>query len=126
MMQVLQASLTVKDLEKSLAWYANALGFAISRRIERDGRPGAVAMESGAVKLMLHQDDGAKGWDREKGAGMSFYVVTDDDVDAMAQRIKDAGWTLELEPSDLPWGARAFRVRDPDGFRWAISRPLAA
>jgi uncharacterized glyoxalase superfamily protein PhnB len=75
---------------------------------------------------MLHQDDGAKGWDREKGAGMSFYVVTDDDVDAMAQRIKDAGWTLELEPSDLPWGARAFRVRDPDGFRWAISRPLPA
>ena len=30
------------------------------------------------------------------------------------------------EPEDMPWGARVFRVRDPDGFQWVIARPLAA
>ena len=33
----LGASLTVKDLEQSLAWYHDVVGFAIDQRMERDG-----------------------------------------------------------------------------------------
>jgi uncharacterized glyoxalase superfamily protein PhnB len=123
--QSLQASLTVKDLEKSVAWFTGALGFAISRRIERDGQLRAVAVEAGNVRLLLNKDNGAKGWDRTKGDGMSFQITTDQDVDAIARRITDYGWALDTEPEDMPWGARAFRVRDPDGFRWSVSRALA-
>lgn len=123
--QSLQASLTVKDLEKSVAWFTGALGFAISRRIERDGQLRAVAVEAGNVRLLLNKDNGAKGWDRTKGDGMSFQITTDQDVDAIAKRITDYGWALDTEPEDMPWGARAFRVRDPDGFRWSVSRALA-
>lgn len=123
--QSLQASLTVKDLEKSVAWFTGALGFAISRRIERDGQLRAVAVEAGNVRLLLNKDDGAKGWDRTKGDGMSFQITTDQHVDAIAKRVTDYGWALDTEPEDMPWGARAFRVRDPDGFRWVVSRALA-
>jgi uncharacterized glyoxalase superfamily protein PhnB len=123
--QSLQASLTVKDLEKSVAWFTGALGFAISRRIERDGQLRAVAVEAGNVRLLLNKDNGAKGWDRTKGDGMSFQITTDQDVDAIARRITDYGWALDTEPEDMPWGARAFRVRDPDGFRWSVSRASA-
>lgn len=123
--QSLQASITVKDLEKSVAWFTGALGFAISRRIERDGQLRAVAVEAGNVRLLLNKDDGAKGWERTKGDGMSFQITTDQDVDAIAKRITDYGWALDTEPEDMPWGARAFRVRDPDGFRWVVSRALA-
>lgn len=122
----LQASLTVKDLEKSIAWYTDVVGFSISRRIERDGTLRGVAVQAGQVALILNRDDGAKGWDRVKGQGMSFYIPTHQDIDALARRIKAHGWTLDSEPEDMPWGARVFRVRDPDGFQWVIARPLAA
>ena len=56
----LQASLTVKDLEKSIAWYTDVVGFSISRRIERDGTLRGVAVQAGQVALILNRDDGAK------------------------------------------------------------------
>jgi uncharacterized glyoxalase superfamily protein PhnB len=124
--QSLQASLTVKDLEKSVAWYVGALGFTVSRRIERDGKLRAIAIHAGDVRILLNEDDGAKGWERVKGDGMSFQITTGQDVDLIARRITAYGTKLEMEPKDMPWGARAFRVRDPDGFRWTISRANAA
>ena len=124
--QSLQASLTVKDLDNSLAWYVDVVGFTVSRRIERDGKLQGVAVQAGNVRIILNRDDGAKGWDRVKGQGMSFQLSTTQNVDALAQRIRERGGVLETEPRDMPSGARVFRVRDPDGFRWAISRPPAA
>lgn len=121
----LQASLTVKDLSKSVAWYTEALGFTVSRRIERDGALRGVAVQAGEVRIVLNQDDGAKGWDRVKGQGLSFQISTNQDVDAIARRVKAYGTPLETEPMDVPWGARVFRVHDPDGFRWTISRAHA-
>ncbi len=122
----LQASLTVKDLAESVAWYTEGLGFRISRRVERDGQLRGMALEAGAVRLLLNQDDGAKGWDRTKGLGLSLQITTTDDVDAIAARLQARGTALDTEPKDFPWGARAFRVRDPDGFLLVLSRPLAA
>lgn len=124
--QSLQASVTVKDVEKSVAWYVEALGFAVSRRIERDGKLRGVAIQAGDVRIILNQDDGAKGWTRVKGEGMSFQISTGQDVDLIARRLSEHGSTLDMEPKDMPWGARAFRVRDPDGFKWTISRANAS
>ncbi len=122
----LQASLTVTDLARSVAWYTEGLGFRVSRRIERDGQLRGMAIEAGGVRLLLNRDDGAKGWDRKKGLGLSFQITTTDDVDAIAARLKARGTALETEPRDFPWGARAFRVRDPDGFLLVLSRPQGA
>jgi uncharacterized glyoxalase superfamily protein PhnB len=124
--QSLQASLTVKDLDASVRWYTDVVGFTVSRRIERDGKLRGVAVQAGDVRIVLNQDDGAKGWDRIKGQGMSFQISTSLPVDPIAERIKAHGGTLETEPQDMPWGARVFRVHDPDGFRWTISRAAAA
>jgi uncharacterized glyoxalase superfamily protein PhnB len=48
-------------------------------------------------------------------------ITTNQDVDQLAAGIKERGGTLEVEPATMPWGARTFRLRDPDGFRFAIS-----
>jgi len=122
----LQASLTVKDLQKSVTWYVDVVGFKADRRIERDGTLRGVAVSAGDVRIILNQDDGAKGWDRIKGQGFSLQISTTQSVDDIARQIKQRGGSLEMEPKDMPWGARVFRVRDPDGFRWAISGPHAA
>jgi uncharacterized glyoxalase superfamily protein PhnB len=117
----LAASLTVKDLPTSLAWYRDVAGFTVDREYEREGKLLFVALRAGDVRILLNQDDGAKGLDREKGAGFSLMITTAQDVDAVAHRIRENGGTLDSEPADMPWGARAFRLRDPDGFRLAIS-----
>ena len=81
-------------------------------------------LTAGVVHLLINQDNGAKGWDRKKGEGISLTLTTAQDVDAIAGRIKARGGTLESEPADMPWGARIFRVRDPDGFILAISSEM--
>ena len=119
--RALQASLTVKDLEKSLAWYRDVVGFTLDQRHERGGQLRAVSLKAGDVRILLGQDDGAKGWDRVKGEGFSLQFTTAQNVDDIAKRIRERGGTLEAEPTDTPWGGRVFRLRDPDGFRLVIS-----
>jgi uncharacterized glyoxalase superfamily protein PhnB len=117
----LSASLTVNDLETSLAWYRDVLGFAVDQKHEREGKVMAVSFRAGSVRLLIGRDDGKKGLDRVKGEGLSLMITTSQNVDDLARRIKAAGGTLDSEPTDMPWGARVFRLRDPDGFRLAIS-----
>lgn len=117
----LEASLTVGQLERSVAWYCEALGFAIDRRHEREGRVVAVSLQAGAVRILLTQDDGAKGTDRVKGQGISLQITTSQKADDVALRIKAHGSSLDTEPTRMPWGVTILRVRDPDGFRLTIS-----
>lgn len=122
----LSASLTVKDLKKSLEWYRDVMGFAVLREHERDGKLRAVSLQAGSVRLLINQDDGAKGWDRAKGEGFSLQFTTKDNVDDIANRIKARGGTLGTEPADMPWGPRVFRVQDPDGFKFVVSSEARA
>jgi uncharacterized glyoxalase superfamily protein PhnB len=121
----LQASLTVKNIQTTLAWYCDILGFTVDMKHERDGKLLAVTLKAGTVQILIGQDDGAKGWDRVKGEGFSLQITTAQDVDELAQRIKELGGTLDMEPTSMPWGARVFRVHDPDGFKLAISSERA-
>ena len=121
----LAVSITATDLAKSLAWYRDVLGFRISQRYEREGRPVAASLAAGSVRILLGQDDGAKGWDRVKGQGCSLQITTRQDIDGLARRAVEAGAVLETEPTSA-WGVRIFRVRDPDGFLLTISSPRPA
>lgn len=122
----LAAAMTVRSLPDSLAWYRDVVGFTVDREHERGGVLVAVSLRAGAVQILLTQDDGAKGMDRRKGEGISLQLTTDQDVDAIARRIRDGGGTLESDPVDTPWGARVFRFLDPDGFKLVVSSAPAA
>jgi uncharacterized glyoxalase superfamily protein PhnB len=118
-------SLTVDDIQKSLAWYRDVLGFAVKDRWEQDGTLMGVEIAAGpTVVFMLGQDDWKKGRDRQKGQGFRLYCETSQDIDSLAARIKGSGGTLAQEPRDEPWGSRALTVDDPDGFKITISKPL--
>jgi lactoylglutathione lyase len=119
--RTLSASLTVKDLQKSLAWYQDVVGFTIDQKHEREGKLMGVSLKAGDVRILIGQDDGAKGWDRVKGEGFSLQITTAQNIDEVAQRIKQRGGKLVTEPTDMPWGARVFRLQDPDGFKLVIS-----
>ncbi len=61
----LMASITVNDMATSVAWYRDALGFEVGPRFERDGKVAATQISASAVRLLLNQEDGAKGADRK-------------------------------------------------------------
>jgi uncharacterized glyoxalase superfamily protein PhnB len=117
-------SLTVKDIEKSLAWYTGVMGLGVERFVERDGKPMFVALKAGDVRISLNQDDGAKGWERVKGLGFSVNISVTEDIDAIADRIKASGGTLDSEPVDAAWGARFFSLTDPDGYKLSMLKWL--
>jgi uncharacterized glyoxalase superfamily protein PhnB len=116
------ASLTVADVRRSAAWYRDVLGFSLDREHERDGKLIAISLRAGEVRILLTQEDGAKGVDRVKGQGFSLQITTTQDIDAIASNARRAGAVLDSEPADA-WGVRAFRLRDPDGFRLVFSSP---
>lgn len=117
----LTASLTVSDLARSLAWYRDVVGFAVEREHEREGVLRAVSLRAGDVRILIGKDDGARGLDRVRGEGFSLMITTTQDIDTLARAIEDRGGTLAAPPADTPWGMRAFRLQDPDGFRFVIS-----
>lgn len=118
----LAPSFTVSDLEKSIAWYRDVLGFVVKDRWEHEGQLMGVEMRAGRVTFMLGQDDWKKGRDRVKGEGFRLYCETTQDIDRLAAQIKARGGTLTQEPRDESWGARLFSIEDPDGFKITISR----
>ena len=121
----MNASLTVKDLPKSLGFYSGILGFTIEQKYEREGKLVAASLKAGDVAILLNQDDGAKGWDRIKGVGFSLQFNTVQDIDALAKGIKSRGGTLDMEPADMPWGPRIFRLHDIDGYHLVFSAEKA-
>lgn len=117
-------SFTVGDIQKSLAWYKDVLGFGVEERWEQEGKLAGVLVVAGDVRFMLGQDDWKKGRDRKKGEGFRIYCETKQDVDALAGKIKAHGGTLDEEPHDEPWGTRDFTLTDPDGFKLTIAREV--
>jgi catechol 2,3-dioxygenase-like lactoylglutathione lyase family enzyme len=118
--RTISASLFVKDLEKSVAWYRDKIGFFVDETFQRGGKVTGVALKAGDVRVLISQDDGGTGWDRVKGAGFTLQFTTAQDIDGLAEAIKERGGRVESD-GEVVGGRRVLRLRDPDGFKLVIS-----
>ncbi len=75
-------ALTVGDLEASIAFYCDILGFEVDERHEQDGKVVYASVCAGDVSLVLGQDDWAQGRDRVKGVGFRLYCTARHDVNS--------------------------------------------
>jgi len=116
-------SFTVNDLEKSLGWYKDVLGFEVEEEWKDDGKVMGVSLKAGNVSFMIGQDDWKKGRDRKKGEGFRLYCETKKSVDDLARRIESKGGRLDSPPTDQSWGTRTISLTDPDGFKITIAAP---
>lgn len=96
----------VSDLDASLAWYTDILGF--SGRFRFGSYAG---IEHGDVQIHLAGPEVPNG--RAIGQG-SIYIFIDD-VDAYHAEINARGATAQNPPKDYEYGMRDFIVTDPDG-----------
>jgi len=120
----LEPSLTVNDVDQSIRFYRDGLGFTVSDEMKDDqGKVQGVRFQAGAARLGISQDDFSKGRDRTKGIGVRLWIETEQDLEALAKRATDFGITLDHGPAPLPWGPIAFAVTDPDGYKLTITHP---
>jgi len=115
--------ITATDLQRSIRFYVEGLGFSIADKHEVDGQLRYVLLKAGDAELGMGQDDFAKGKDRSKGVAIRLWFTTKQDLQPLAEQLKRAGFTLDSEVAPLPWGQIAFAVTDPDGFMLTIANP---
>lgn len=118
------ASLTVGDLERSLALYTKGFGFMVQERWENGGRLEGVTLHAGTCEVNLSRDDGAKGLDRVKGTGIRLWLETVQDLAALAERAESYGAHITDWPADREWGVRSFSADDLDGYHLSFFHKL--
>ncbi|GIG19344.1 hypothetical protein Cch01nite_00680 [Cellulomonas chitinilytica] len=110
----LRLELFPADLDRTVDFWTRALGFTL----ERDERTAAVpyvALRRDAVLLGAARRD-AVAPDALRRPPTGVEIVLDvDDLDAERARIVGAGFRLEADAADQPWGLRDLRLLDPDG-----------
>jgi uncharacterized glyoxalase superfamily protein PhnB len=119
-MQTFYPVLKYEDARAAMEFLERAFGF--ETHASYDGENGGVAhaeLRFGDQYVMLGSTN--EGEERfNQGAGrQSLYVVVDD-PDALHDRAKAAGATIERELSDQDYGSREFTARDPEGNLWSF------
>lgn len=112
----------VRDLEKSLAFYQQALGLAESRRITApDGSFIIVYLSDGATEYLLELT-WLRDWDRAYNLGDNEFhlALTVDDFDAAHQKHQDMG-CICFENAAMG----IYFIADPDGY-WVEIVPARA
>ena len=100
--------MTVKDLQQSLAYYHDKLGFDVAFQY---GEPVFYAgVCSGEVQLHMIAVDRTT---RQAGNGAVAIIV--DDVDALHADLQKRGARVLKAPANQPYGLRDFDVADLDG-----------
>ena len=121
----------VRDMEASLRFYSDGLGFAILRR-EPDFA--VAALGDAHVLLALPEAspeaEAASAIDAwlasgPRGVGVNVRIMVDD-VDAMYRRAREIGATVVWEIDDRYYGLRDFIIADPDGFFLRFAAPIRA
>ena len=128
--------LFVENLQRSIEFYETVLGFESgeTRFVERDGqrlnhtplRNGPILIALGAFEDLSDEHHFRRGEASvPKGIGTEFcFYVPSSKLDSWYERVLETYDKLSIERLRLrPWGARDFRVIDPDGYYLRISEP---
>lgn len=121
----LQVNLAVKDLQVSAAFYTETFDFK-----ERANNPGYILLQRNALvlglktdELLWYPDPGEQPVEAlVRGVGVELVLETSD-IDQFHARMQQAGAAIHEPLKEQPWGARDFRMLDPDGYYWRITSP---
>src|SRR6266853_5355637 len=103
--------LEVNNLEDSLSFYRDRLGFEIESHSAGSAPPMA-SVRAGSLRSTLVQQIETM---LTRGRGVHF-VLGVGDVDQFHERLK-ASEVQVSEPADEGWGGRFVSLQDPDGYR---------
>jgi catechol 2,3-dioxygenase-like lactoylglutathione lyase family enzyme len=118
-------NLIVADIDRSLAFYRDVLGFAVVASVPEQSPFVFVWLQRGNVHVFLNAQAAVKdelpAWSSQKlGGTNSLYVLIEADspaegVDALFQEIQPQA-RVAMPLKDQFYGMREFAVEDPDGY----------
>lgn len=114
------------DLQQSVEFYTDVLGFSVSRKIEMaEAGLSAVFVEKDGSKIELMKYRGKNVANRSEGAelkiGGSSIPINDhisfsvDDIESTVTEFKEKGVKFDLEPMQLEGGMKLASFKDPNG-----------
>jgi glyoxylase I family protein len=136
--------ITVSNLERSLAFWRDVLGFELSHQVHQAGQlaseitgvPGAeisiAVLKAPGHKIELLEyhapsDGKGPGTIRPCDVGAAHVALTVDNIDALLKRVAGSGWQAAGSPQTLTTGPNAGKrvvyVRDPDGTTIEFMQP---
>jgi uncharacterized protein len=116
--------LLVQDLDRSVAFYTEKLGFTVKNRHD-----GFVAFESRGVGLVVWQSSYVPDEPRplshmpgtlDHRACVSIRLPSGADVDAWYRKLAAMDVPFQRLPANYPWGARSCYFMDPDKILWEL------
>ena len=127
-MKSLIPMLAVRDMDATMAFYTDVLGFEVTFTLPNEaGGLDHAGLKHGETDIMVGplRDAAPDGSDRP-GTGIVLYmtVADDEDIDAYFERVKAAGARVLQEPTDQFWGHRDWGIADPDGYVLYISKEV--
>jgi uncharacterized protein len=123
-------TLGVDDLERSVAFYRDGLGFSTDGIVGKEFEHGAVAffdLQTGLRLALWKRDDLAWEAGIPKAArsatelSIGHNVNSRQEVDAVMAQAKAAGGTIVKPAQDTFWGGYAGYFQDLDGHLWEIA-----
>lgn len=113
--------LAVKDIDASVKFYTEQLGF--EHRSSIPGPDGAtmfgfVNKDGNDIGFACDPDLQARG----NGVVFMIYMADDTDIDAYYEDVKKRGTQIESEIKTEYWGDRLFSVKDPDGYQLSLCK----
>jgi DNA-binding transcriptional MerR regulator len=106
--------LPVHDLDRSIAYYEEALGFQLAWRT---ADAGLAAVASGWVEMLLLVP-----WPSATPYTPQSAYVYVDDPDALCAEYREAGANIIDPVASRSYGMRDFVVQDPDGHRFTLGK----
>ncbi len=103
--------LEVNNLEESVEFYSDVLGFTLESN-NMDAQPPIASVRSGSLRITLVQQIETM---LKRGRGVHF-VLGVNDIDAFYKTLKARNVQV-TEPRDEGWGGRFVSLQDPDGYR---------
>jgi catechol 2,3-dioxygenase-like lactoylglutathione lyase family enzyme len=115
--------LLVKDVETSLRFYVNRLGFTSPWRYDEDGRARVAQVDRQGCALIV-----ADTWPEKIGKGLIFISLNVEPATREAAVAALDALRAELEAKGVPvkegsWGYRVLVVDDPDGNQLFFNYP---
>ena len=119
-------SLAVANIEESVRFYTEVLGFEVLFSLPgADGSLLHASVGRGEASVMFGKLDPLSAHDQGAlGKGVVLYCTVDDDedIDAYFQRVTGAGAMVAQAPTDQFWGHRDWGITDPDGYLIFVSK----
>jgi len=118
-------NLPVKDLEKSKKFFSE-LGFSFNT--EHGNSPVSASLVIGKNVVMLFDENSFKGFTKTAITDtaktneilISMDAESKEEVDALAEKVSNAGGTIYSEPGEKDGWMYGFGFADPDGHRWNV------